>query len=622
MTAQFPDLSAARVIALDTETCDPSITNNMGSGELRDGYLCGISLATEDGFSEYYPIAHAQGDNLSKEHVLTYLREQLNHPGLTIVGHNLKYDLGYLKAAGVETTAKFYDTQIAEGLLDENKGNHGYSLEATAQKYLNTGKNSDLLYNYLAANFGGKPTRKEQAKNIWRAPGDIVKAYAVSDAKLPLEIAKKQVPLLTEQDLSALIELENGLLPLMLAMRFRGMRIDIDKVEQLKTQYAADIEVLENEIYQIFGNKFNLASHIQLAEMFETLGVTGNRTPGGKLATDKKALALISHPAAQKLLELSKLRTLLTTFLNGYCTEQIIGGRLHGELHNMKSDIGGTVTGRFSCSNPNLQNIPKDGIIRSLFLPEEDEVWHSADMSQIEYRLLVHYATGESAKQARESYIINPDMDYHNYTKELITARTGKDISRSHVKNINFGLMYTMGKKALAANLGLPLHEAEKLFALYHSSLPYVQETQRKMAARANQRGYVHTLLNRRRRFELWEPARWEDRQPPLPHSEAVDKYPGLIRRAHTKDALNAVLQGGCADIMKTAMYAIWKSGICDILGAPLNTVHDELNFSVPDNSVAKEAYAEAVNIMQSCIPLKVPLLVSQESGNNWGDLI
>lgn len=616
----YANLSAAKTICVDVETNDPSIANDMGSGELRDGYLCGISLSTEDGFSEYFPIAHEQGDNLPRETVLNYVREQLNRPGITVVGHNLKYDLGYLKAAGVEVKAKFYDTQIAEGLLDENRGAAGYSLESLAHKYLKTGKDSDLMYSYLSAHFGGKPTRKEQAKNIWRAPGDIVRAYAISDTQLPLQIAKLQRSLLAAENLSELNDLENGLLPIMLAMRFRGIRIDLAKVEILKEQFKKDSITLEKEIYRIFQREFNLASSKQLREIFESLGVDGLKTPKGKLSVNKKSLEIMNHPAARKLLQLSKTRTLLNTFLNGYCTNQVINGRLHGELHNMKSDEGGTVTGRFSCSNPNLQNIPKDGVIRSLFLPEERETWYSGDMSQIEYRLLVHYAAGESAQNARESYINNPDMDYHAYAKQLITDKTGKDIPRSHVKNINFGLMYTMGKRALAANLGLPMPETEALFELYHKSLPYVQETQRKMAARANQRGYIHTLLNRRRRFNLWEQSQWGERKAALPHSEALAAY-GAIKRAHTKDALNAVLQGGCAELMKLSMLKIWQAGICDVLGAPLNTVHDELNFSVPQDRIAKEAYAESVNIMQTCVKLKVPLLVSQQSGVNWGEL-
>lgn len=622
----FEDLSDANIIAIDIETCDPSITAGLGAGELRDGYICGVSLATDTGVSEYYPVAHAQGVNLKKEALYDYLNKELGNDYQIKIGHNIMYDVRYLAQAGVAVKGELYDTEIAEGLLDENKGSGGYSLESVATKYTGKGKDSELLYTYLAAHFGGKPTRKAQAKNIWRAPGDIVRAYAISDVVQPLAVFEKQKKLLKEQNLFDLFEMECSLLPMLMSMRKRGVRIDTDRVEILKVQFKQDIDVCEKEVYKLFGKEFNLKSSKQLSEEFESLGITGKKTATGKLSTAKAALTLFQHPAAKRLLELREMNTLLNTFLTGYCTNHLINGRLHCELHSMKSDQGGTVTGRFSCSDPNLQNIPKKqkSIVRSLFLPDNDDIWYSDDLSQIEYRLLVHYATGASAEEARQAYISNPATDYHDYVKQLITQKTQREMSRSNVKAINFGLMYTKGKKSLAADLGLSLQEAEDLFNMYHSSLPYVIQTQRKFAARANQRGYIHTILKRRRRFELWEPAIYDPdslKRPPLPHAEALEKY-GAIKRAKVKDALNAGLQGGCADLMKLSMLEIWKAGICDVLGAPLITVHDELNWSIPQTKIALEAHQAAVDIMSNCYKLKVPLLVSSKRGKNWGDLV
>lgn len=622
----FNDLSSAKIIAVDIETCDPSITAGLGAGELRDGFICGISLATDDGFAEYFPIKHAEGENLDIRTVYAYLKEQLNRPHQIKLGHNIMYDARYLKEAGVDITGKMYDTEIAEGLLDENKGSEGYSLESVATKHTGSGKESEYLYAYLSAKFGGKPTRKAQAKNIWRAPGAIVRAYAISDVVQPINVFKEQRILLESQGLLELFELECSLLPLLMAMRRRGVKIDTGRVEILKHQFKQDIDLCEKEVYKLFGREFNLRSSKQLGEVFESLGVTGKKTATGKLSTAKAALALFEHPAAKRLLELREMNTLLSTFLTGYCTEHLINGRLHCQLHPLKSDQGGTVTGRFSCSDPNLQNIPKkrSQVVRSLFLPDNNDLWFSDDLSQIEYRLLVHYATGASAEEARQAYISNPDTDYHAYVKDLIVQKTQREISRSSVKAINFGLMYTKGKKSLAADLGLSLKEAEQLFEMYHSSLPYVIQTQRKFASRANQRGYIHTILKRRRRFDLWEPVAYDPdspRKPPLPHAEALEKY-GAIKRAKTKDALNAGLQGGCADLMKLSMLKIWESGICDVLGAPSITVHDELNWSVPQTKIALEAHQAAVDIMKNCYKLKVPLLVSSKSGKNWGELI
>lgn len=617
----FYDLSSAKIIAIDIETCDPSISRGMGAGELRDGFIVGVSLATDDGFSEYYPIAHESGENLDKNTVFNYLNEQLNRNQIKL-GHNIKYDLGYLNKSGVTVCGKIYDTQIAEGLIDENRGKNGYSLDSIAQKYLNVGKDSEFLYDYLAAKFGGKPTREAQAKNIWRAPGHIVRNYAISDVVLPIEIYKKQRQILQDEKLTDLFDIECGLIPMLLAMRKRGIRVNTNRIEQLKSEFDAKIKALTAEIYAIFGREFNLMSSKQLAEMLESLGVDGAKTATGRLSTDKKMLAAIQHPVAGKLLELRASNTLLNTFLEGYCTKHLISGRLHCELHSLKSDAGGTVTGRFSCSNPNLQNIPKtaSSIIRTLFLPEPEELWYSDDYSQIEYRLLVHYATGASAKTARQAYIEDPKTDYHAFVKSMIMQRTNRDIPRSHVKNINFGLAYTMGKKALAADLKLPQAEADALFEAYHSAVPFVQETQKKAAAKANQRGYVHTILGRRRRFNLWEPGDFNDKRKPRLHAEALAEY-GWVKRAKTKDALNAILQGSCADLMKLSMLKIWDAGVCDVLGAPLITVHDELNWSVPQSPIGAEAHAEALEIMRTCIPLRVPLLVSSKFGVNWGEL-
>lgn len=620
MVNSFPNLSQEKFICVDIETYDPAINNDLSSGHLRGGYICGVSLATEGGFSEYYPIAHEGGGNLERDLVLNYLKIQLGRKEQIKVGHNIKYDISYLEKAGVKIEGPLYDTGIAEGLLDENRGKRGYSLESISQKYTGVGKDSEYLYDFLAAKFGGKPTRQAQARNIWRAPAHIVKPYAISDVVQPLQIIKKQLIFLEEQNLLPLFEIENSLIPLLIAMQNRGVRIDVDKVEIMKKQYSEKINTLEKEIYSIFGKQFNLASHKQLGELFESLGVDGVKTPTGKLKTDKLALSLMTHPAAKKLLELSESRTLLNTFLNGQCTKHLINGRIHGELHNMISDEGGTVTGRFSASKPNLQNVAKKGAIRTLFLPEVGETWYCNDLSQIEYRLLVHYARGKEAEIARQSYLTSPDTDYHNYTKQMIMSQTNKDIDRGKVKIINFGLMYTKGKKSLAADLNLPIAEASVLFDTYHAALPYVRETLRKFERRAQDRGYVHTLLNRRRRFDTWEPREFGDRRKPLPRQEALELY-GTIKRAKTKDSLNFGLQGGCADYMKKGLSEIWKAGICKVLGAPLTMVHDENNFSVPDTVEGREAHDEAVHIMQTCIKISVPILVNTKCGTNWGDL-
>lgn len=288
-----------------------------------------------------------------------------------------------------------------------------------------------------------------------------------------------------------------------------------------------------------------------------------------------------------------------------------------------------------SSSNPNLQNIPARDpemgpLIRGLFYPEEGEQWVSHDWSQVEYRLLTHYGQGASAEAAREAYKTDPTTDFHQFTAEL----TG--LERKPAKNVNFGLVYGMGKKKLARDLGLPMEQAEEIFAIYHHKQAFVREFSRAANRAASQRGYVKTLSGRRRRFEYWEPKDWELASGVKPTTdkaeakeraqqaaEALGKQPRLaLKRAYTHKAANSIIQGGAADLMKKAIVDVWESGVCDELGPPLLTVHDELAWSRPCTSAGEQAIQHARQLMIDVWPaLRVPLMVDEERGDNWGAL-
>lgn len=611
----FESLESARIICVDIETYDPAIEAKKSAGELRGGFIAGIALATDTGHSCYYPIAHEEGANLDREKVLRYLRTELGRESQPKLGTNLPYDLGYLKRAGVPVKGKLLDIVVAESLLDENRVS--YSLSSLAQKYLNSDKDDTLLYQYLAQTFGGKPERKQQAKRIWQAPGDIVEDYALSDVRLPIEIYKKQRLLLQQQGLVDLFNVESDIIPILLAMKHRGVRIDSRGVDQYREKVNESIDHLHSDLVSLAGD-INFSSTKQLSEFFTSEGIKGTTTKTGLLQTDKSALASFNHPVATKLLVLKELQTQERTFLKGYLKDHLLNGRLHAQFDSVRNGHGGTVTGRFSSSKPNLQNIPKASAIRSFFLPEEGEQWYSSDWSQIEYRLLVHFAMGEGASEARNAYLKDSGTDYHAYTHNLIAASTGLDLPRKKVKGINFGLIYGMGKDKLASMLELPVSRAIEVRDKYHDALPYVRRTMHVSSQQARMEGYVKTILGRRRRFDLWVPAEFTPHAKALPYQQALEQY-GTIARADTHKALNARLQGSCADIMKKAMVNIWNSGVCDVLGAPISTIHDELNFSVPRTKEAVEAHAEVVNIMNNSVKLKVPLLTTTEIGDSWG---
>jgi DNA polymerase I-like protein with 3'-5' exonuclease and polymerase domains len=380
--------------------------------------------------------------------------------------------------------------------------------------------------------------------------------------------------------------------------------------------------------------------------MFDRIGIAYPRTPKNKLPSiTKEFLDGLDHPIAGVVRELRKLHHMRGTFVQGYLGKHAVNGRIHTEFNQLRGDEYGTVSGRFSSSNPNLQNIPaRDEIlaplIRGLFLPEEGETWYCDDWSQIEFRGLVHYAVGRGADEARENYRRDPRTDYHEMTQAMIREKTGRDLGRKPTKNVNFGLVYGMGKPKLTHDLGLDKEQGEELFASYFAALPFVQDTFSLASKKAASRGYIRTLMGRKRRWDAWEPMDWNlsrelkskrnrddmNREVLEAIREARAKGERVprsgTRRAFTHKALNALLQGGAADIMKLAMVEIWESGVCDVLGAPLLTVHDELDWSVDEsNPEHVAAHAEAVRIMREAPAryLRVPLEVDVEKGPDWG---
>lgn len=277
-------------------------------------------------------------------------------------------------------------------------------------------------------------------------------------------------------------------------------------------------------------------------------------------------------------------------------------------------------------SNPNLQNIPaRDDelapLVRGLFLPEEGEDWERKDLSQIEYRFLVHYARGEGADEARRRYHDDPDLSFHKMCGEMfgLTAEEMAGERYKRIKNTNFCKVYGGGVGRLATTFGVTLEEARRFNDEYEHELPFVMTTFEAAEELAQTRGYIKTILGRRRRFPLWEPRRYDPKAVPLPYEEAKAEY-GAIRRAKTRNALSGLLQGGAADFLKKGMVDIWESGVCDVLGPSLLTVHDELDDSVPRTKIGDEAARESLRLMENAIRLRVPVTADADRGKNWGD--
>jgi len=631
--AQFPRLGGEKILGFDTETYDPNLLEK-GPGDCRnDGHVVGISVATEDA-KWYFPIRHEvePAMNMDVDNVKRWFQNEVGNSKALKVGANVKYDLGWLAAEGISVRGPFYDVQIAEVLINENK--RSYSLDNLANEYLDMGKTDDELYRWLYASYGGKEGRA-QAANIYRSPPRLCGPYAEDDAHLPMRIMQKQARILQDNNLFEVTNIEMRLMPMLVAMRRLGVRVDSSKAEQLEEIFSDKIKEEALKFEKISGVPYHDAKETLVAA-FDKCGIEYPKTAKGNPSFAKAFLE--GHPSelAQCLTAARKWEKSKGTFIDGYLIKHAHEGRIHAEINQLRivDEQGerGTI-GRFSYSNPNLQNIPARDpdmkkLIRGLFLPDEDDDWISNDYSQIEYRLLTHFAIGEGAKEARAMYQTNPATDFHDSAQERIKIVTGIELGRKPTKNFNFGMVYGMSKKTLIAGLGVAEDIGENLYGSYHKGLPFIKTTYDKAMQVAEERGYIKTLLGRRRHYNLWEPQEWklkavispsEDKQAVIDQCLEHKSRRGACR-VGSFTALNNILQLSSADIIKKAMVMIWEGGLCDIL-KPLIQVHDELNWSKNRSPEADEALAEARRIMETAVKVDVPLLVSEERGEDWGNL-
>jgi DNA polymerase-1 len=635
----FPNLAGARALSFDVETKDPELKKR-GPGWARGkGHLCGLAVGTDDGGRWYFPMRHEveKDQNLDPDHVLAWARDTLGNPRQPKIGANITYDIGWLKEEGVEVRGPLYDVQFAEALLDERAR---VNLEELGQRYLGQGKQSNLLYEWCAAYYGGRSTANDQGGNIHRAPPRLVGPYAESDVDIPFRVLDKQWPLLVQQNLHALFTMECELIPLMIAMRFAGVRVDYDRAQHLHDEMLGLRDQSEREVYSgpsvkqidaeirgIVGFEVNTDASASIARAFDTLGLRYGRTEKGAPSFRAGFLETVQHPLAELILRRKRLKKLIGTFLKGYILDSHVNGRLFGQFHQLRASGKGARSGRYSSSTPNLQNIPSRSvlgkIIRTIFIPDiGHKQWRKKDYSQIEYRGLAHYAVGPGADDVRARYLADPRTDFHKMVHGIILAQTGQDLDRAYVKNTNFGTVYGMGVAKLAVQLGIPFVLAKQVYETIHGAAPFMKATMDETMIEAQRTGYITTILGRRSRFDLWVPFDWEERQNawPLPYEQAITRYRDPVR-AYLHKALNRRLQGSAADLIKAAMLQCWKDGVFDYVGVPRLTVHDELDFSDAGLQYSEEAFAHINRVMENAIQFRVPIMVEEEVGPNWGEV-
>lgn len=652
MPTTFPDLTREKFISVDVESFDPELTK-FGPGFVRGtAHIVGVSVAVPSGFKAYYPLAHKEGPNLPRNVVIPWLAEQLGSD-VPKIGTNLLYDMEGLHFAGVKVRGTIMDIQNAESLLDEesalfdfNKFQEdypeekdpvsayhalrGFSLDALAWKYLGKRKNEALLRQVR-----GLLGMKDVKGNLHKLPARFVGPYAEEDAVLPIAILAEQMKLLEKQNLERVWRLECELMHLLLAMRLKGVRVDLDAAERLNKQLREEQRQSLDELCRLAGRAVDPWRNEDLVALCSSLGIQYQRTQKGNPSFTAEWLRAQEHPALKKIVDARKIEKMRRDFVEGFVLNMNVRGRLHAQFHQLKRDEDGTRSGRFSSSNPNLQQIPARDqrfgpLIRGLFIPENGCRWFCGDYSAQEPRLTVHYAYKcklPGAAEAVAKYNTDPLTDYHQLVADMA------EILRKEAKEINLGLVYGMGVRKLAWKLGY-MTEAESfnrscpvpqevysLLTRYHEGVPFVKPLIEMTTNAAETRGAIATLLGRRRHFDLYEPRRsgqsseWEnDYRGALPRTLARFMYGENVplARAFTHKALNALIQGSAADMMKLAMLNLWQLGY-----VPHLTVHDEVDDSIETEEQGERIKRAMIEAVQLVVPVRVDTVVC----SNWGEV-
>ena len=611
--AELPDIFEAKQIAIDVETRDPNIKTNGPGWPTGDGEVVGYAIAVAD-WAGYVPIRHLGGGNLDERIVNNWLKKVFASPADKIM-HNAQYDAGWIRQMGFTINGRIIDTMLIASLLDENR--YSFSLNNLCYDLLGKVKSEKTLQE-AAREFGLDPKA-----DLWKMPAMYVGPYAQNDAEITLELWNHLSTQLTKEELWPIANLELDLLPCLIDMTWRGVRVDQDRVERTRNHLVKKEKEVLDKIQHIAGGQVELWAAASIAKAFDKLDIPYPKTEKGAPSFTKAFLSEHPHELAQYIVQARNLNKTSGTFINTIMKHCHSDGRIHSHINQIRSDDGGTVSGRISMNNPNLQQIPARDpelgpMIRSLFLPEEDDQWAAIDFSQQEPRILVHYAYvyGKSRGQQMagveefvDSYRNDPDMDFHTMVADMAK------IARKQAKTINLGMMYGMGVNKLSDQLDIDVEEAKVLVKQYHERVPFVKGLMNGVQNRLNDRGSsgsIRSILGRKCRFDLWEPDTFAMNKA-LPYKEAVQEYGETTRlkRAYTYKALNRLIQASAADMTKQAMVNLYKEGYL-----PLIQIHDEVAMSLK----TKEEAETVAKIMENAVPLEIPSKCDIEIGPSWGE--
>ena len=602
--SEYPDLREANEVAIDLETKDTEL-KKLGSGwATGKGHIVGFAVAAL-GKQWYFPIHHDAGGNMDSAVTTAWMVDLLKRPS-TKIFHNASYDVGWLLMNGFEINGKIVDTMITAALIDENRWS--FSLNACAKDYLGEIKNETFL-NEKAKEWG-----IDAKQDLWKMPAGYVGFYAEQDAGLTLRLWHRFKAEIQKQSLNDVWEMEMELLPILIKMRRQGIRVDEYKAIQLKKEFKQKESLLLSKIKKETTFNVDIWAARSVAKVFDRIGVDYPRTPkSGEPSFTTNWLANCEHPIAKLVKEAREINKFHSTFIDSI-QRYVHKGRIHAEINQLRSDQGGTVSGRLSYANPNLQQIPARNKefgdkIRSLFLPEEGKQWGSFDYSQQEPRLVAHYSSAIGQKlDGSEEFIQayqDESADFHQIVADMA------QISRTQAKTINLGLFYGMGKNKLSKELGISKDKAEILLNQYNSRVPFVKKLAEAVTQSASKFGFIRTIKGRKCRFDKWEPMTFGMNQA-MNYNEAKANYGNNIRRAFTYKALIRLIQGSAADQAKQAMIDCYNAGFM-----PMLQIHDELCFSIYNDDDIIKIKKEMENSIED---LRVPFKVDVAKGLSWGE--
>lgn len=550
--------------------------------------MVGIAFAYQKNSAYYLPMPTDKGE---MKEILTAFRPFFENEKIEKVGQNLKYDLLVLAQYNIEVKGKLFDTMIAHYLIQPEL-RHGMD-------YL-----SDIYLNYQTIKYDDIVGKGKNQKHIREVDMQLLKDYAAEDADITLQLKEILEKELKEKELEKLFfDIEMPLMNVLVKIEQNGVKIDSQALQESSTLLTQKLLDIENEIIQMAGISFNVSSPMQVGEiLFDKLQLVekAKKTKTGQYSTSEDILQKIrsKHPIVDKILEYRGLKKLLSTYIDAL--PKLVNpttGKIHTSYNQTVA-----ATGRLSSTNPNMQNIPVRNElgreIRKAFIPFTNHTFLSVDYSQIELRIMAHLSQDPNMIAA-----FNSGKDIHTATAANIYKVDIEEVTsdmRRKAKTANFGIIYGISTFGLAERLNIPRTEAQALIKGYFDTYPNVKSYMEKAIARAKEEGYVSTIYGRKR------------------YLSDINSGNRIVRGFAERNAINAPIQGSAADIIKIAMVNIQQKLEEKALDAKMiMQVHDELNFSVP-NDILNETIQLVKSEMESVIQLSIPLLAEYGTGENW----